>query len=876
MVNQNDESEGIKFNAAHLMQTTEEVAKAFISAASAATVQSTRPSVVYSSGEESGSPMRKLQQQFSKIMKGFSNSPEVSGTYNPEILTTHKRQWSRFQLKSLGNRCIKEPSHIFESIVIVGLPPQADIHELENIALGRNDDDAKKSRNIFGNNHHQVHAVSNLEPQVLFTYPPERSLPLKYKDIVSFCLPGGAQVNAVERTPSFSELNEILLGQEQLKESNQSFVFRLQVADDPTLYGCCVLVEEIVQRPSKLVSMLTNEKPVFPRLSRYVVTTPRCYCILSRLPFFELHFGVLQSILMEERLEWLTDGVSMLNSLSPEEICEDDNSREGTEVVGQKLYFDGTIVEISSEPNMDVSKQLSDTDSSSGCRENQLDFISQEGQQESGSPLEGQNDLATGTATQCDTAEEPDNCVSYTAEEPDNCVSDDTTTDMSGVKTHELNSIPVVPNESDAEKNLNVSDDATTDVSGVKTHELDSTPVIPNESDTEKNWDFSHEIVYDGELDIFVNDTILPLIRSRLSEGSESPPSSQDSPSESINSRNDTHDMDLEEPSSIGHGDVVGHNSILQWAKAKKYGSLQVVCQYYQLQCPTRGSSLNFHPLEHLHSLKFHRPGETALHLAGSTIDLRSRDTSLEVAEMRNALYAEEESTALSTWAVASLCGCLRLEHVMSLFAAALLEKQIVIVCSNLGMLSASVLSMIPLIRPYQWQSLLIPVLPNDMLDFLDAPVPYIVGVQKTSDLQSRLANAVIIDANKNQIKSASLPQLPQQRELLSNLRPYHSRLVGESYLARKRPVYECTDAQVEAAKGFLAVLRSYLDSLCSNLRSHTITNVQSNNDKVSLILRESFIGSFPTRDRPFMKLFVDTQLFSVHTDLVLSFYQKD
>jgi hypothetical protein len=66
-----------------------------------------------------------------------------------------------------GNRCIKEPSHLFESIVIVGLPPQANIHELENIALGRNDDDAKKSRHIFGNNHHQVHAVSNLEPQVI-------------------------------------------------------------------------------------------------------------------------------------------------------------------------------------------------------------------------------------------------------------------------------------------------------------------------------------------------------------------------------------------------------------------------------------------------------------------------------------------------------------------------------------------------------------------------------------------------------------------------------------------------------------------------------------------------------------------------------------
>lgn len=40
---------------------------------------------------------------------------------------------------------------------------------------------------------------------------------------------------------------------------------------------------------------------------------------------------------------------------------------------------------------------------------------------------------------------------------------------------------------------------------------------------------------------------------------------------------------------------------------------------------------------------------------------------------------------------------------------------------------------------------------------------------------------------------------------------------------------------KVDAAKGFLDVLRSYLDSLCSSLQSHTITNVQSNNDKVIL-----------------------------------------
>ncbi|XP_042401536.1 uncharacterized protein LOC121991618 [Zingiber officinale] len=97
------------------------------------------------------------------------------------------------------------------------------------------------------------------------------------------------------------------------------------------------------------------------------------------------------------------------------------------------------------------------------------------------------------------------------------------------------------------------------------------------------------------------------------------------------------------------------------------------------------------------------------------------------------------------------------------------------------------------------------------------------------------------------------------------------------NYLAQRRPVYECTDAQIEAAKGFLAIIRLYLDSFCSNLRSHTITNVQSNNDKVSVLLTDSYMDSFPYHDRPFMKFFVDTQLFSVQTDLVvLAFCQKD
>ncbi|XP_039024074.1 uncharacterized protein LOC120156878 isoform X1 [Hibiscus syriacus] len=760
------------WSASFFMPTKEDVARAVAAAAAAATaVHSPRPSAVYSlKDENTGSRFQKLQHHVSRVLRGFSQSSEVRlGTYNPEILTSQKRQWASFQLQYLDHRSFKEPSRLFESMVVVGLPPSCDVQAPQRQYVTRQFEGSGKLRSVLScQNSSRVEPC--LEPQVLFVYPPEKQLPLKYKDLLSFCFPGGIEVHAVKRTPSMSELNEIFLSQEHLKQSDLSFVFRLQVADNSTLYGCCVLVEELVQKPSGLLSLTSDRQPAYPSLSRYVMTTRRCYCILSRLPCFELHFGVLNSIFDEERLERLTKSISDIDLELSENYSNEANMDDA--LTEQEAMED-------MQNAMTGTSELSSEDSKPGV------------------------DLETKTFKR--------------KKESSGAFPEDCDTDV---------------------------DDFTTNKQTAERH---------------------------------LTNAVLPFLRYYQYESSESSCSFQGSPCDDRNLRSDVDDTETEEASISGQEDSSDHLDILEWAKANNHGSLQILCEYYQLQCPTRGSKLRFHPLEHLHPLEYHRPDEQVLHIAGSTIDLRSCNTSLEIAEAYTALLAEEESIAMSTWAVACTCGSLRLEHVLTVFAATLLEKQIVVVCSNLGVLSALVLSIVPLIRPFQWQSLLMPVLPDDMLDFLDAPVPYIVGVKnKTSEVQSKLANVILLDANRNQIKASTIPQLPQHKELFACLSPYHAKLVGESYLGRKRPVYECTDVQIEAAKGFLSVLRSYLDSLCSNMRSHTITNVQLNNDKVSLLLKESFIDSFPSRDRPFMKLFVDTQLFTVHTDLVLSFIQKE
>ena len=37
-----------------------------------------------------------------------------------------------------------------------------------------------------------------------------------------------------------------------------------------------------------------------------------------------------------------------------------------------------------------------------------------------------------------------------------------------------------------------------------------------------------------------------------------------------------------------------------------------------------------------------------------------------------------------------------------------------------------------------------------------------------------------------------------------------------------------------------------------------------------SVLLKESFVDSFPPRDRPFMRQFAESQMFAVYTDAVL------
>lgn len=93
----------------------------------------------------------------------------------------------------------------------------------------------------------------------------------------------------------------------------------------------------------------------------------------------------------------------------------------------------------------------------------------------------------------------------------------------------------------------------------------------------------------------------------------------------------------------------------------------------------------------------------------------------------------------------------------ITIFASMLSERRILITSNKLSRLSACIQAANSLIYPMYWQHIFIPVLPSHLLEYLSAPMPFLIGVP-TSTLSSMkhpdLSEIVVLDADENRVTS--------------------------------------------------------------------------------------------------------------------------
>ncbi|KAL1881981.1 hypothetical protein VTK73DRAFT_3310 [Phialemonium thermophilum] len=148
----------------------------------------------------------------------------------------------------------------------------------------------------------------------------------------------------------------------------------------------------------------------------------------------------------------------------------------------------------------------------------------------------------------------------------------------------------------------------------------------------------------------------------------------------------------------------------------------------------------------------------------------------LGVRELR--LYARKEAQnelpGSRNTDIYALFRCLSLDNIVTLFEHALAESRIIFLSSHAAMLHLACHALVSLLYPFKWASIFIPILPARLLSALEAPCPYIVGVERRYEhIDLPEDDYVLVDLDKDSIEATSPPaRLPRQirRKLLALL----------------------------------------------------------------------------------------------------------
>jgi len=152
--------------------------------------------------------------------------------------------------------------------------------------------------------------------------------------------------------------------------------------------------------------------------------------------------------------------------------------------------------------------------------------------------------------------------------------------------------------------------------------------------------------------------------------------------------------------------------------------------------------------------------------------------TQVEIGVRELRLYARKEAAnelpGSRSIDIYALFRCLSLENIVLLFECALSEGRIIFLSSHTAMLHLAAHALVNLLYPFKWASIFIPVLPARLISALEAPCPYIVGVERRYErIDIPQEDYVLVDLDKDTIDAnPKPPSLPRQirRKLLSLL----------------------------------------------------------------------------------------------------------
>ena len=105
----------------------------------------------------------------------------------------------------------------------------------------------------------------------------------------------------------------------------------------------------------------------------------------------------------------------------------------------------------------------------------------------------------------------------------------------------------------------------------------------------------------------------------------------------------------------------------------------------------------------------------------------------------------------LANFSFQPLFASLSVGNALLIHACLLLEYKVALVSSHYALLTPVAEALLSLMFPFHWQGMYIPILPYHMLDILDAPVPYLVGLHRRyMQEENRPPGVILVDLDED------------------------------------------------------------------------------------------------------------------------------
>lgn len=184
----------------------------------------------------------------------------------------------------------------------------------------------------------------------------------------------------------------------------------------------------------------------------------------------------------------------------------------------------------------------------------------------------------------------------------------------------------------------------------------------------------------------------------------------------------------------------------------------------------------------------------------------------------------------------------INIDNMITLFASALNERHILVTSKKLDRLSACVQALDGLLYPMHWQHIFISVLPSDLLAYLQAPMPFLIGVPEPTFKRlklSELGDVVLLLADDDVVQTThdDVKDLPPG--IVNSIR---------------------NDLTSQVALGD-SVSRAFLRALVTLIGGYREALEFNDGDRITFN-HDRFIGTRPISFQPFLKKMLELQMF--------------